>query len=107
MRGRLLPRLWVSIAVGGVKTNKKQRENVIRPTALEKKTWLSCGGAGAGERGAILYTVIESCRRRGIEPYAYRKEVLTRLPSMTNRQLVVLLPANWGRKHTPALKAAA
>jgi len=54
-----------------------------------------------------LYTVIESCRRRGIDPYAYLKDVLTRLPSMTNRQLVVLLPANWGRKHIPALKAAA
>jgi hypothetical protein len=40
--------------------------------------------------------VIESCRRRGIDPYAYLKDVLTRLPSMTNRQLVVLLPANWG-----------
>jgi hypothetical protein len=35
------------------------------------------------------------------------KDVLTRLPSMTNRQLVVFLPANWGRMHTPALRAAA
>ncbi len=72
-----------------------------------KKNWLFFGEAGVGELGAILYTVIESCRRRGIDPYAYLKDVLTRLPSMTNRQLVVLLPANWGRKHIPALKAAA
>ena len=55
----------------------------------KKKNWLFFGEAGAGERGAILYTVIESCRRRGIDPYAYLKDVLTRLPSMTNRQLVV------------------
>ena len=73
----------------------------------KKKNWLFFGEARAGERGAILYTVIESCRRRGIDPYAYLKDVLTRLPSMTNRQLVVLLPANWGRMHTPALRAAA
>jgi urate oxidase len=68
---------------------------------------LFVGEAGASERNAILYTVIEICRRRGIDPYAYLKDALTRLPSMTNRQLVVLLPANWGRKHIPALKAAA
>ena len=35
----------------------------------------------AGDRGAILYTLIESCRRRGIDPYAYLKDVLTRLPT--------------------------
>ena len=91
--------------VQGIHNN--QIENAIRPTALGKKNWLFFGEAGAGERGAILYTVIESCRRRGIDPYAYLKDVLTRLPSMTNRQLVVLLPANWGRMHTPALRAAA
>jgi hypothetical protein len=83
-----------------------QIENAIRPTALGKRNWLFFGEAGAGERGAILYTVIESCRRQGIDPYAYVKDVLTRMPLMTNRQLVVLLPANWGRMHTPALRAA-
>ncbi|MDH4374040.1 MAG: transposase domain-containing protein [Verrucomicrobiota bacterium] len=51
--------------------------------------------------------MIESYRRRGIDPYAYLKDVLTRLPSMTNRQTVGLLPANWGQMHIPDLKAAA
>jgi hypothetical protein len=101
------PRLLVFLTDGRVEIDNNQIENAIRPTALGKKNWLFFGEAGAGERGAILYTVIESCRRRGIDPYAYLKDVLTRLPSMTNRQLVVLLPANWGRKHIPALKAAA
>jgi hypothetical protein len=58
------------------------------------------------------------CRESGFGRYTYQyqeptplrplyKDVLTRLPSMTNRQLVVLLPANWRRMHPPALKAAA
>ena len=55
-------------------------ENSIRPTALGKKNWLFFGDAEAGERSAILYTIIESCRRRGIDPYAYLRDVLTRLP---------------------------
>jgi len=39
---------------------------------------------GAGERNAIIYTVIESCRRRGSDPYACLRDVLTHLPHMTN-----------------------
>jgi transposase len=66
---------------------------------LGKKNWLFIGQAGAGERGAILYTVIESCRRRGLDPYAYLREVLSRLPSMTNRQIPEVTPEAWSRTH--------
>lgn len=47
-----------------------------------------------GQRGAILYTIIESCRRRGLDPYAYLRDVLSRLPSMTMSQIkdVILAP---------------
>ena len=55
------------------------------------------GDADAGERGAIIYTVIESCWRRGIDPYAYLKDVLTRLPKMTNRQTSEVTPAAWAK----------
>ena len=44
--------------------------NAIRPTAIGKKNWLFIGDAGAGERSAIIYTVIECCRRRGLDPFA-------------------------------------
>ena len=55
------------------------------------------GDADAGERGAIIYTVIESCCRRGIDPYAYLKDVLTRLPNMTNHQIPEVTPAAWAK----------
>ena len=72
-------------------------ENAIRPTAIGKKNWLFIGEADAGERSAILYTVIECCRRRGINPYAYLRDVLTRLPHMTNRQIPEVIPFAWGK----------
>jgi transposase len=72
-------------------------ENAIRPTALGKKNWLFIGDADAGELGTILYTVIESCRRRGIDPYSYIKDVLTRLPRMTNHQIPEVTPAAWAK----------
>ena len=92
---------WPTLAVflddGRVEIDNNLVENAIRPTALGKKNWLFMGDADAGERGAIIYTVIESCRRRGIDPYAYLRHVLTRLPQMTNRQIPEVTPAAWAK----------
>jgi hypothetical protein len=72
-----------------------------------KKNWLFIGAAEAGERSAIVYTVIESCRRRGLDPYAYLKDVLTRLPQMTNHQVADLTPAAWGKAQRKLQQSAA
>jgi transposase len=92
-----MPGLAVYLDGGKVEIDNNLVENAIRPTALGKKNWLFVGEAQAGERSAILYTVIESCRRRRIDPYAYLKDVLTRLPGMTNQQLPEVLPSVWGK----------
>jgi transposase len=82
-------------------------ENAIRPTALGKKNWLFFGDAEAGERSAIIYSIIESCRRHGIEAYTYLHDVLTRLPSMTNRQIKDVVPKAWAEaRRNTALRAA-
>jgi transposase len=82
-------------------------ENAIRPTALGKKNWLFFGDADAGERSAIIYSIIESCRRHDIEPYTYLHDVLTRLPSMTNRQIKDVVPKAWAAaRRSTALRAA-
>jgi hypothetical protein len=72
-------------------------ENAIRPTALGKKNWLFFGHAQAGERSAIIYTLIESCRRRGLDPFAYLRDVLTALPSATTSQVKDLTPEAWAK----------
>lgn len=89
--------LQVFLSDGRVEIDNNLVENAIRPTALGKKNWLFIGEANAGDRSAILYTIIESCRRRGIEPYGYLKDVLTRLPHMTNKQIPEVIPAAWGK----------
>ena len=90
---------WAGMTVyledGRVEIDNNLVENAIRPTALGKKNWLFVGEAGAGQRGAILYSIIETCRRRKIDPYAYLRDVLTRLPSMTTGQIAAITPANW------------
>jgi hypothetical protein len=60
-------------------------------------------------RGAILYTIVESCRRRGIDPQAYLRDVLTRLPKMTTSQIPEVSPEAWSKArrqgHTPQAAA--
>lgn len=95
------PTLTVYLDHGRVEIDNNLVENAIRPTALGKKNWLFIGDAEAGQRSAIIYTVIESCRRRGLDPYAYLREVLTRLPQLTNHQIPEVLPAVWGKTQRP------
>ena len=71
-------------------------ENAIRPSALGRKNWLFIGHPDAGQRSAIIYSIVVSCQRYGVEPFAYLKDVLTRLPAMSNQdKLDDLLPSSW------------
>jgi transposase len=122
-RGKHLPQSLLGIALdyalgqwrtldvylddGRVEIDNNLVENAIRPTALGKKNWLFMGDADAGTRGAIIYTVIESCRRRGIDPYAYLRDVLTRLPRMTNWQVPEITPEVWAKARLQVQRQAA
>lgn len=46
-------------------------------------------------RSAVIYTLILNCRMHGSEPQAYLKDVLERLPRMTNQEVSALIPSNW------------
>ena len=105
-------RQWSSLQLfledGRLEIDNNLVENAIRPSAVGKKNWLFIGDADAGERGAILYTIVESCRRRGLNPFAYLREVFTRLPSMTNWQVKNITPESWANdKSRNASRAAA
>jgi transposase len=70
-------------------------ENAIRPTAVGKKNYLFIGHPDAGWRSAVIYSIIVSCRRHGIDPWTYLKDVFTRLPTATNHQIQDFVPARW------------
>jgi hypothetical protein len=55
-------------------------ENSIRPSA-PGKNWLFVGHPQAGERSAVIYTLLGSCRRQGLNPFDYLKDLFTRLPA--------------------------
>jgi hypothetical protein len=100
-----MPGLSVYLEDGRVEIDNNLVENAIRPTALGKKNWLFIGEEQAGERSAVIYTVIGSCRQRGLNPYAYLKDILTQLPQITSQEVLGILPAVWGRPQ-PLRKAS-
>src|SRR5271170_1493876 len=54
---------------GRLEIDNNLTENAIRPSAVGKKNWLFIGHPEAGWRSAVIYSLIVSCRRRGIEPW--------------------------------------
>ena len=66
---------------GHLEIDNNLAENAVRPTKLGMKNWLFFGDAEAGHTSAKLYTIIENCKRHGLNPEAYLKQVLTHLPA--------------------------
>lgn len=75
---------WVALTHyltdGNVPIDNNWIENQIRPIAIGRKNWLFAGSLRAGKRAAAIMSLIQSARLNGLEPYAYLKDVLTRLP---------------------------
>ena len=77
-------------------------ENRIRPIALGRQNWLFAGSLRAGKRAAAVMSLIHSAKLNGLDPYAYLRDVLERLPTQMNSDLSSLLPHRWGRAATTA-----
>lgn len=70
-------------------------ENQIRPIAIGRNNWLFAGSLQAGKRAAAVMSLIQSAKLNGHDPYAYLKDVLTRLPTQRASQIGELLPQRW------------
>jgi transposase len=101
------PNLQTYLSEGRVEICNNLVENAIRPSKLGAKNWLFIGREEAGEKSAILYTIVENCRRLGINPKEYLTDVLTRLPSMLAKDAGTLTPANWLKARNGKQKQAA
>jgi hypothetical protein len=87
---------------GAVEIDNNLVENAIRPTKLGMKNWLFLGSESSGRTSAILFTIIESAKRHGLEPYDYIRYLLETLPSTTNWNLHQLAPAQFAKSQPKA-----
>ncbi|MBK1877216.1 transposase domain-containing protein [Pelagicoccus mobilis] len=58
------------------------------------KNWLFAGSPKAGKTAAMTYTILECCRRCGVEPTTYLEDVLEKLPKMMESETNQLTPAS-------------
>ncbi|AKF46207.1 ISPpu14, transposase [Pseudomonas syringae pv. syringae str. B301D-R] len=70
-------------------------ENQIRPWVLGRKNWLFAWSLRSGKRAPAIMSLIQSARLNGHHPYAYLKDVLTRLPTQRASEIEQLLPHQW------------
>jgi len=72
-------------------------ENVIRPIAIGKKNWLFAGSERAGKRAAAIQSLLGTAKLNSIEPCAWLKDTLEKLPTLPNSRIDELLPLRSAR----------
>jgi len=82
---------------GIIRMDNNLAENAIRPFVVGRKNWLFFEQPGGAEAGATLYSLIETAKTNGLEPYRYFCYLFDKLPLVENNddgQLKALLPMN-------------
>ena len=70
-------------------------ENAIRPVALGRKNYLFAGSHNGAKRAALIYTLVANAKLQGLEPFAYMRDVISRIADYTYKDIADLLPVNW------------
>jgi len=92
---------------GDLSIDNNAAERALRAVAVGRKNWIFAGSDEGGRRAAILYSLIASARRHGLDPYAYLRDLFERLPTHPHDRLTELTPAAWAQAlHQPAEAAA-
>jgi transposase len=94
---------WAALCVytndGQLDIDNNEGENSLRGLCLGRKNWLFLGSDRGGHAAAIHFSLLASCKRHGHDPWAYYRDVLSRLPGMlptaSEEELLALLPHRW------------
>ena len=89
-------RLTAYLKNGAYPIDNNAAERAIRPFTIGRKNWMFAKSQAGARASANLYSLIETAKANGANPYEYLKEVFTRLPNMTTKDdLEVLMPWNY------------
>jgi len=89
------PRLERYVTDGRLEIDNNLIENLIRPVALGRKNYLFAGSHDGAERAAIVYSLVATAKQHHIEPFAYLKDVISRIADHPHTRLAELLPPQW------------
>jgi len=90
---------WETLKVyttdGELDIDNNAAENALRRIAVGRKNWLFCGSDNGGTTAAILFSLVASCQRHRVDPFAYLRDVLARIAAHPVNRLAELLPGTW------------
>src|ERR1035438_10052921 len=92
---KLWPRLIRYADDGRCEIDNNLIENAIRPVALGRKNYLFAGSHEGAERAAMMYSFMGCCKMNQVEPFAWLRDTLTRLPDTKISDIGGFLPNNW------------
>ena len=80
-------------------------ENSIRPFVIGRKNWLFSGTPEGADASALLYSLIETAKANGLEPYGYLRHIFEKLPhAKTLEEYEALLPWNCAETYSSAAR---
>jgi transposase len=110
-RGQVLPQSPMGVAAGYALGNRaaliryteasflqidnNASERALRAVAVGRKNYLFAGSDAGGRSAAVLYSVVGTCQRLGLDPFAYLRDAFARLPSLPACRVDDLLPDRW------------
>jgi transposase len=87
---------------GELSIDNNLAERMLRAQALGRRNWTFLGSDRGGRTAAVLYSLTGTCKHLGIDPFAYLRDVLDRLPAHPVDRLGELLPDAWFEAHPRA-----
>jgi transposase len=89
---------------GDLPIDNNRCENAIRPFVVGRKAWLFSDTVAGANASAVIYSLLETAKANGLEPYTWLRRVLRDLPAAkTVDDVAALLPWNMKDLHTPDL----
>lgn len=93
---------WDTLVVflddGRAPPHNNTSERLLRGPVVGRKNWLFAGSEGGAESAAVFFCIVGSCELAGIDPFAYRCDVLRLLPDATPAVLTTLTPKAWAAR---------
>jgi transposase len=80
---------------GRLAIDNNAAERALRTVAVGRSNWLFTGSPAGGKRAATIYSLIGTCKLLGIEPFAYLRDMLDRLPTHPASRIAELTPRGW------------
>jgi transposase len=81
-------------------------ERTLKLIGIGRNNWLFVGSDAGGRTTAVLFSFTATCKQRGIDTFAYLRDVLARLPTQPAKRLEELLPHRWHAAHLVPSRAA-